>query len=222
MPRVSCAPSCRSTCRRTSRRSSSTAHRWTAAWHPTTGSPSFTTRSARSSRTIRSCSSATGTSTEITGWVGASAGAEWWRAVGPGPPGFDERPLSLVRMSASAGSITSVWSWSPAVTGIAMADGALVVHRGDRERHEHARRADGWSVTLYSGNARSAIDLGGLRRAGDAPGEIAAPPGPSRRGAPLRVRVGQTPLRFELGEQAYRQSEDSWEEAGRPTRRRHG
>ena len=153
---------------------------------------------------------------DVTGWVGVSAGAEWWRAVGPGPPGSDERSFALVRVSAAAGSITSVWSWSPAVTGLAMTGGALVVHRGDRERHEHARRPNGWSVTLHSGNARSSIDLGGLRRTADAP-EDTPRRRPVPRTAPFRVRVGQTPLRFELGEQAYRQSEDSWEEAGKPT-----
>ena len=152
---------------------------------------------------------------DVMAWLGASAEAEWWRATGPGPPGFDERQLSLVRVAASAGSITSVWSWSPTITSVVMTEDALVVHRGDRERHEHARRTDGWSVTLYSGNARSAIDLGGIRRSG-ASGESLSPR-TVRPDAPLRVRVGQPPLRVELGEQSYRRSEDSWEDAGKPT-----
>jgi hypothetical protein len=96
-----------------------------------------------------------------------------------------------------------------------MTEDALVVHRGDRERHEHARRTDGWSVTLYSGDARSSIDLRGIRRPGDS--RESPSPRTIRPDAPLRVRVGQPPLRFELGEQSYRRSEDTWDESGRPT-----
>src|SRR5687768_18319992 len=49
---------------------------------------------------------------DITGWVVASATADWWRAVAPGPPGAGDRQLSLVQVRAEQGSITSVWSWA--------------------------------------------------------------------------------------------------------------
>jgi hypothetical protein len=153
---------------------------------------------------------------DIEGWVAPSARAEWWRALAPGPPGAPERPLSLMRVSASAGSITSVWSWGGAVTGVTVRDGALIVRRGDHERHEHVRREHGWSVTLHSGSARSSIELGGQRRTGTAvPPTV---PNAYRVTArqPLRVRSGHMPLGFALGEKAYRRSEESWEEVGRP------
>jgi hypothetical protein len=153
----------------------------------------------------------------IAGWIAPGTAAEWWRAVGPGPPGSAERPLSLVRVVATAGSITSVWSWGGVITSVGMRDGVLIVERGEHERHEHARRADGWSVVLHSGDARSSIDLGGRRRVRAA----ARPDATSEhrvtaRAPALRVRAGHAPLRFELGERAYRRSEESWDEAGRP------
>jgi hypothetical protein len=154
---------------------------------------------------------------DVEGWVAPSTRAEWWRAVGPGPPGSAERSLSLVRVSASAGSITSVWSWGGAVTGVRVRDGTVIIERGEHERHEHERREDGWSVTLHSGGARSSIELGGQRRA-----RVAEPAFEARtqrvtsRVQPLRIRSGHAPLAFALGERAYRRSEESWEEAGQP------
>jgi hypothetical protein len=154
---------------------------------------------------------------DVEGWVAPDTRAEWWRAIAPGPPGAAARSLSLVRLSARAGSITSVWSWGGAVSGVTVRDGALIVQRGDHERHEHVRQEDGWSVTVHSGGARSSIELGGRRRV-----RVAAPPAaidPRRvtaRMPPLRIRSGHAPLTFELGERAYRRSEESWQEAGKP------
>ena len=153
---------------------------------------------------------------DIRGWVVVGNRAEWWRTVGPGPPGSPERPFSIVQVRAPQGNITSVWSWGSAVTDVNTHEGAIVVRHGDTERHEHARREAGWSVTLYNGTARSTIDLGG-RRTASAP----QPEGSGRHvGAdamqPLRIRAGHAPLVFELGERAYRRSEESWHEAGGP------
>jgi hypothetical protein len=153
---------------------------------------------------------------DVEGWVAPSTRAEWWRAVGPGPPGSAERPLSLLRVAASSGSITSVWSWGGAVTGVTVRDGLLIVRRGDDERHEHARRGDDWSVTLHSGGARSSIDLAGRRRVRVPAPATATSAHRVTAPQPLRIRAGHVPLGFELGEKAYRRSEDSWEEAGQP------
>jgi hypothetical protein len=153
---------------------------------------------------------------DVEGWVAPSTRGEWWRAVGPGPPGAAERSLSLVRLSASAGSITSVWSWGGAVTGVTVRDGLLIVRRGDHERHEHARREGGWSVTLHTGDAHSSIELGGQRRVRVASPTAATNAHRVTARQPLRIRSGHAPLEFELGEKAYRRSEESWDEAGRP------
>ena len=149
----------------------------------------------------------------VEAWLASSSGGEWWRAVGPGPPGSPDRSFSLVRMSAAAGSITSVWSWADHVTGVAVRDGILVVHRGARERHEHARTAHGWSVTLHAGKARSSIDLGGLRPIAHlTPRPSRADPRPRER----HLQPHGAPLQFTLGEGEYRRAEDSWEDAGGP------
>jgi hypothetical protein len=152
----------------------------------------------------------------VEGWVMPSAPAEWWRAVGPGPPGTSERPLSLVRVSADTGSITSVWSWSGTVTGATMDEGVLTVQRGVEERHEHARREHGWSISLHRSGARSSIDLDGRRDVRVAEPAAAASAYRVSARQPLRIRAGQVPLTFELGEKAYRRSEESWDQAGRP------
>jgi hypothetical protein len=152
---------------------------------------------------------------DVEGWVVTSADADWWRAVAPGPPGSAERRFSVVRLTAAEGSVTTVWSWKSGVTGVVPRDGVLVIQRGDLERHEHARRDDGWAITLHLGAARSSIDLGGGRRA------VAVPPAPARARVlppprPLHLRAGATPLTFALAERAYRRSEESWQDAGAP------
>lgn len=150
---------------------------------------------------------------DVEAWLAPSSAGEWWRAVGPGPPGAPDRAFSLVRVSAAAGSITSVWTWAQHITGVGVRDGILVIHRGDQERHEHARTANGWSVTLLAGNARSSIDLGGLRPIAHAsPRTHRADPRPRER----HLHPNGERLRFMLGEAAYRRSEESWDEAGGP------
>lgn len=153
---------------------------------------------------------------DIVGWVVTGDHAEWWRAVGPGPPGSPERPFSIVQVRARQGNITSVWSWGGAVTDVSTHDGAIVVRHGETERHEHARREAGWSVTLYNGAARSSIDLGGRRAPSASRAEASRAHVVAEAIQPLRIRAGHAPLVFELGERAYRRSEESWREAGAP------
>src|SRR5919106_3326323 len=136
------------------------------------------------------------------------------RCIGTGPRSRTTRRSSMAcRSAAPAGSITSVWSWTRQVTAVGVRDGILVIHRGDQERHEHARTAHGWSVTIRAGNARSSIDLGGLRPiAHSSPRAYRADPRPRER----HLHPNGEPLRFTLGETAYRQSEETWDEAGGP------
>jgi hypothetical protein len=157
--------------------------------------------------------------TGVDAWILPGEGAEWWRAAAPGPPGEGARQFSLIRVSGPTGSITSIWSWAGAVRDVAARGDSVIVHRDDQERHEHERRNDRWSVTLYTGSARSAIELGGVRRAP----EEAPPPARDlvttaafpRRALELSTR--DAPVTFTLGESAYRRSEQNWEEAGRPS-----
>jgi hypothetical protein len=146
-------------------------------------------------------------------WVAASDRAQWWRAVAPGPPGAGERAFSLVGMEGRSGSITSVWSWGGVVTGLGRQEETVIVHRGAHERHDHAPRDTGWSVTLHAGGARSSIDLSG---AVTKPQQAVHAPPASASVQPLRLRADHAPLTFDLGEQAYRRSESSWRDAGSP------
>jgi hypothetical protein len=154
---------------------------------------------------------------DVESWILPGAAAEWWRAVGPGPPGRDPRAFSLVRVNAAIGGITSVWSWNGSVTRVAARDGLVIVYRGDHERHEHARRDERWSVTVYAGGARSSIELGGRRFAADeAPSRATRLPAAAFPTRPLRLSARESPVTFKLGESAYRRSEETWVEAGRP------
>ena len=152
----------------------------------------------------------------IEGWVAPGTDAEWWRTMAPGPPGTGERQLSLVRVLAKEGSITSVWSWGGSVSALTDRDGCLIVERGGDERHEHTRRDGAWSIALHTGGARSSIELGGVRYRSAAPSEgTRHPPAPPAM-QPLHVRASRAPLAFELAERSYRRSESTWAQAGSP------
>ncbi|MDQ6886683.1 MAG: heparinase II/III-family protein [Gemmatimonadota bacterium] len=150
-------------------------------------------------------------------WVLSSTVAHWWRASAPGPPGTGARAFFVVRTRGRSGIITTVWSWARRVLSASSRDGLLVVRLADRVRHHHARRAAGWHIDRFDGKERSSIDLGGLRPA-PAPRRYRAAPEDS---VPALLYPGSQSdaggLRFHLGEETYRRSEDSWEEAGRPS-----
>jgi hypothetical protein len=144
-------------------------------------------------------------------WVLASMASEWWKATAPGAPGTGDEEFLLVRTRGRGGSITTVWNWDGTVTRVHERDGVLVVDLADGTRHEHARCDDAWHVALFAGSAHSSIDLAGARVRETGPAES----GPLRAVMPL-VLAGGRPLRVHLSRAAYRMSEESWEEAGRP------
>ncbi len=150
-------------------------------------------------------------------WVLSSTVAQWWRASAPGPPGTGARTFFVVRTRGRTGIITTVWSWARRVISAASRDALLVVRMSDRVRHHHARRSTGWHIDLFDGKERSSIDLRGLRRAPPArryqPALADDVPALLHRGSPSDPGG----LRFLLGEESYLRSEDSWEEAGRPS-----
>ncbi|HET7565921.1 MAG TPA: heparinase II/III family protein, partial [Gemmatimonadaceae bacterium] len=155
---------------------------------------------------------------ELTGaaaWVLASGSTEWWRATAPGAPGQGERDFLMIRMHGRGGSVTTVWAWDDAIERVRERDGVLIVDLADGTRHEHARCDDAWHIDLFAGSARSSIDLAGIqpRVAG---ASSANAPAAVRTVMPLVLPRGQT-LAFQLGRDAYRVSEESWEEAGRPS-----
>jgi hypothetical protein len=153
-------------------------------------------------------------------WLGSNAPFELWRATAPGAPGKGDARFILFRSTTSGGTVHAVWSWSGLVK-----HGELfpfVATTMEHERHEFAWVDDGLRVTIIAGKARSTIDLapGVLGTPGDAQLEFAkGDRGGQTDDEPRRAVVLKPhhPVHVVLGEESYRRSEDSWEEAGEPT-----
>ena len=144
-------------------------------------------------------------------WVAPTAPVEWWRAVAPGAPGAGAARFHLLRSLGAEGSIALVLDWTGAVQRVEQGIDGVVVLLADGARHAHRLDSERWHVDLLVGGARSSIDLGGW-----CPAPRQAP-----RAAvtdfvrPTRDVAGA--LRVELGAAHYRRTEESWEEAGRPS-----
>jgi hypothetical protein len=154
---------------------------------------------------------------ELHGWVATSAAATWWRAVAPGPPGRAAQPLVLVRSAARRGAITSVWSWRGSVRSADIGDDAVTVTRDGGALQTHRWGKVGWTVESTS-RGDGTIELGAGAAASSTPASSAS-------SSPLRERAESTerptaislPFSVALGADHYRRSEQSWEEADRPT-----
>ena len=152
----------------------------------------------------------------LAGWVALSAAALWWSAVAPGPPGREPQLLTLVRSVARHGWITSVWSWRSAVRAAAFSVDTVRVVREDGFEHLHSPRAGGWRIESSAGQAR-VIELGAGVATETSAGVSGAAAEPSFADARARPGSLALPARFTLGAAHYRRSEESWEDAGRPT-----
>ena len=151
----------------------------------------------------------------LAGWVFTSTPATWWSAVAPGPPGREPQPMTLVRSVARRGSITAVWSWRGRVRATALSAGAIRVVQADGREHLHVPHAHGWRIESSAADERIVeLEPGAAEAAARVGGTVyeRAPVGAVRRLTPLAL-----PARRSLGKAHYRRSEESWEEAGRPT-----
>jgi len=148
------------------------------------------------------------------GLLVAGETAELWRAWAPGAPGRGTQRMYVVRARGASGTITVVWNWSGRVATTAMDGEALAITLEDGSTHTHRLEDDQWHVAFETGGARSSVALGGTTVA--APRDDARPPAVE---PPPTARVPvapAAPLTFELGHDAYRQSEDTWSEAASP------
>ena len=143
-------------------------------------------------------------------WVAGHAPFEVWRATAPGAPGKPAAPFILLRSTDPVGRFRLVWSWAGAVEGVTLFP-AITVEQPD-SRHVHARVEHGWHIDIEAAAAKSSIDLEGVvqRNTSVVDEEVyeefeTVGPG------------GNGPISMELRESAYRRSEESWEEAGRPS-----
>ncbi|HEX6533286.1 MAG TPA: heparinase II/III family protein [Gemmatimonadaceae bacterium] len=148
-------------------------------------------------------------------WITADAATEWWRAVAPGAPGSGECEFLLVRAHGRGGTIVSVWSWAGEVADVLSRDGAIVVDTASGARHEHAPTESTWRIALAEAGGRSGIELAGTR-ATFAPATV-DDESDSRVEPELIPVAPAAPLHIELGEGAYRMSEERWLDAGAPT-----
>lgn len=143
-----------------------------------------------------------------------SADAELWRATAPAAPGLGERTMFVARARGTSGTITTVWNWSGHVTRVTSDGDALIVALDDGSVHTHRLEDDEWHVAFEANGARSSVALGG-RVAATAHDESPAPAATPAEAVPVPAAPAE-PLVFELGRDAYRQSEDSWADAGSP------
>ncbi len=150
-------------------------------------------------------------------WMSSTVPCTWWRAVGPAPPGadHDERAFFVVRQRGTSGTITCVWSWAGAVRAVEIDPAGVHVTMRDGSRQQHAPSGDAeWRVGFVNGHARSSLVLD----RGRPPLPMrAAPPAPTALVPEIVPRHDAPPLTTQLGRDAYRWSEETWEQAGRPT-----
>ena len=154
-------------------------------------------------------------------FVATDGPSELWRGVAPAAPGRGMHRFHVVRAASPSGRIRTVWAWGGGVARVAFGAGTTRVER-DREATEtHGPGPDGWHIDLTAGAARSSIDLGGVRSVPDAgpaaPEPAAAAPGHAAASLPPARPAVDLPFATVLHEPHYRRSEESWEEAGRPT-----
>jgi hypothetical protein len=143
-------------------------------------------------------------------WVAGRAPFEVWRAVAPGAPGKPPARFILLRSLDTVSQFRLVWSWSGAVTTAELFP-TIIVSRA-AERHLHFAVEHGWHIDIEAGSAKSSIDLEGLRK--DEPAGESYETTSELDAGPLE---DDDIPRIELGEESYRRSEESWEEAGRPS-----
>ena len=146
-------------------------------------------------------------------WTSCTEAVEWWYVEAPGPPGSPDRPFRIARSTASDGRITSLWCVHGSVANVAIGDSTRV-SMANGTVHEHARRSNGWSIAVHSHTVNRSIELGGAI-ARPAKSAVLEEFPPIVR-EPVRLGRGDVYI-AELGEANYRASEQTWDEAGRPT-----
>ncbi|HEU4721347.1 MAG TPA: heparinase II/III family protein [Gemmatimonadaceae bacterium] len=152
------------------------------------------------------------TPSALAGWVAPSAPAAWWSAVAPGPPGREPQRLVLARCAARSGSITAVWSWRGMVRSADIGTDSVRVVRADGREHVHRPRAEAWRIELPREDG-GVVELGAGAAIAIA-SEIARSSSGRSHGSPAPLAL---PFHRSLGAEHYRPSEESWDDAGRPT-----
>jgi hypothetical protein len=151
---------------------------------------------------------------ELRGWVCAHSASTWWSARAPDVPNKSGAvPLLLARTNAQSGRYVSVWSWCDAIATAASDETGLSVELRDGGCDKHSWGLSGWCIERERAhdNPKRLVLLGGVRDAAD---ELAVSRQPS---AISELEPASLPAEFTLQETHYRRSEESWNEAGRPS-----
>ncbi|MDF1503492.1 heparinase II/III family protein, partial [Roseisolibacter sp. H3M3-2] len=146
------------------------------------------------------------------------AGAELWRATAPGAPGRGPRRFHVVHAAGEAAALLAVLDPRGRVAGVAQEGGEVTIALVDGGSTTHRLPEVGdprgaWAIThrAADGGERS-LRLGLPLVPGARPAPAARARASSEDGTRLPL-----PCTVELEEPHYRPSEESWEEAGRPT-----
>jgi hypothetical protein len=169
--------------------------------------------------------------------VGCSVDVEWFEASAPAQPATVTRRFHLIRARAATGVIRTVWTWRPAT--IAMVEDGVRVER-DGVADLHRSGDESWEIDVAGTRVTlarpvAAALVAAARESGDAaPGDgsdardgdesagwtsIARVPNITEWFADLTAARRHGWAVFELGEEHYRRTEQTWREAGSPRAR---
>jgi hypothetical protein len=164
---------------------------------------------------IESASDTSAAANPLRGWLFLPPGSSCWSATAPGVPGGAPRPMILARATVRSGFIVGVWSWRGAVVSASSSGSSTRVVLRDGVQHVHDPGGSAWRITMMRGDDRRVIELGGWARNSTALTSSSSTDDFSvaEASAPL-LRL---PAHFVLGREHYRRSEQSWDEAGRPS-----
>ncbi len=141
-------------------------------------------------------------------WLAADVPWRLYRAVAPGAPGRPPQAFHLFRSGSERGTLRVMIPWEGAVHDAVLFPTPTITT--EEATHEHRKVEHGWQVAITVGSARSTIDLEGI--VPDPYEHFEGVDHVQMRMLNLRQTFRQT-----LGRQAYRRSEETWDEAGQPT-----
>ena len=139
------------------------------------------------------------------------------RAFAPGQPAREPRSFYTVQTGGATGAIRTVFAWNPRVDEVAFDGDKIDITLGD-ECHVHWQTDEHWQMELTAGHAKSGIELTGWVEPPARPGYLPNDATDRVVQYARELPVGSS-LSFDLGKAHYRRSEQTWEEAGRPTAR---
>jgi hypothetical protein len=154
----------------------------------------------------------------LRGWLLPAEPSLLFRTVAPGAPGKGDHPFVVLRSATAKGPswTSAVWAWGAGVRRAYLTSEPpdIVVELADGTRHVHRRTYWGWRTEVFTDDSHHSIELAGWRPTrGKLPGGATR----QRTTVPVHRLAEAETLVFHLGEESYRRSEESWDEANRPS-----